>query len=77
MGASLLGAIEQLLRLGNLSLEEKHKYDDNLLKLKLEWNEVYDELETDNGSDVRLDNITDELCLVLDAVVEAIRAKNS
>jgi hypothetical protein len=77
MGASLIGAIEQLLKLGNLTMEEKHRYDDNLLKLKLQWNKAYDALETDDGSDILLDDITDELCLVLDAVVETVRAKNA
>ena len=77
MGASLMAAIEQLLKLGNLTLEERHRYDDNILKLKKEWYEEFDKLETNEGSDNRLDDITDELRLTLDSVVEALRAKNS
>jgi polyhydroxyalkanoate synthesis regulator phasin len=77
MGASLIGAIEQLLKLGNLAFEERHRYDDNLLRLRKEWYEEFDKLETDQGSDNRLDDITDELRLTLDSVVEAIRAKNA
>lgn len=77
MGASLIGAIEQLLKLGNLTLEERHRYDDNRLKLKKEWYKEFDKLETDEGSDNRLDDITDELRLLLDAVVEALGAKNA
>jgi hypothetical protein len=75
MGASIIGAIEQLLKLGNLTLEEKHQYDDNILKLKKKWYEEYDKLETEDGSDLALVNVERELLLVLDAVVNAHRSK--
>lgn len=77
MGASIAAAITELLKLGNLTLEERHLYDDNILKLTKEWYEEFDKLETDEGSDNRLDDITDELRLTLDAVIKTIRAKNS
>ncbi len=77
MGASLIGAIEQLLKLGNLAMEERHLYDDNLLKAKRKWYEEFDKLETEDGSDNALDDVTDELRLLLDAIVEATRAKNA
>lgn len=77
MGASIIGAIEQLLKLGNLALEERHQYDDNILKLKKEWYEEYYKLETENGSDLALVTIEQQLLLVLDAVVNSIRSKNS
>lgn len=77
MGASIAAAISELLKLGNLTLEERHLYDDNVLKLTKEWYSEYDKLETDEGSDNRLDDITDELRITLDAVVKAVRAKNT
>lgn len=77
MGASWIGAIEQLLKLGNLTFEERHRYDDNILRLKKEWYEEFEKLETDEGSDNRLDDIERELRLLTDAIVETLRAKNS
>lgn len=77
MGASIVGAIEQLLKLGNLTLEERHRYDDNILKLKKEWYEEYDKLETEEGSDLALVTIERELRLLLDAVVNSLRSKNT
>lgn len=76
MGASLIGAIEQLLKLGNLAMAERHLYDDNILKLKKEWYEEYNKLETDEGSDLALVNIELKLRLTLDAVVNSVRSKN-
>lgn len=77
MVASLFGAIEQLLKLGNLTLEERHRYEDNVLKLSKEWYEEFDKLESKSGSDNRLDDITDELRLLTNAIVETLRTKNS
>lgn len=77
MGASLIGAIEQLLKLGNLTISERHLYDDNILKLKKEWYEEYSKLETDEGSDNSLVNIERELRLTLDAIVNSVRSKNT
>lgn len=76
MGASIIGAIEQLLKLGNLTMQERHLYDDNILKLKKAFYEEYDKLETDQGSDNALGLIERELCLTLDALVNTLRAKN-
>ena len=76
MGAVLIGAIEQLLKLGGLAIEERHRYDDNLLRLRKEWYEEFAKLETPDGSDNRLDDIELELQLTLKSVVEALRAKN-
>lgn len=76
MSQLLLGILEQLLKLGNLTLEEKHKYEDNVLKLKKEWYEEFQKSE-DEISDTRLDDIELELRLVTEALLETLRAKNS
>ena len=76
MGELLLGVLEQLLKLGNLTMEEKHRYEDNILKLKKEWYAEFEKLETDNGSDNALDDIELELRLTTEALVETLRAKN-
>lgn len=77
MGAAIIGAIEELLKLGNLTMEERHLYDDNILKLKKEWYEEFDKLETDEGSDRALGDIDLKLLLTLEAVVNSIRAKKA
>lgn len=76
MGSLLLGVLEQLLKLGNLTLEEKHLYEDNVLKLKKEWYEEYEKLETELGSDNALDDIELKLRLTTEALVQALRAKD-
>ena len=75
MGTLLLGVLEQLLKLGNLTMEERHRYEDNVLKLKKEWYEEFQKSENEI-SDNRLDDIELELRLLAEAVVEALRAKN-
>jgi hypothetical protein len=77
MGPLLLGVLEQLLKLGNLTMEERHLYEDNVLKLKKEWYEEFQKLETDLGSDNALDDIELKLRLTTEALVETLRAKNS
>jgi hypothetical protein len=76
MGAAVIGACEQLLKLGNLTIEERHLYDDNVLKLKKEYYAEMEKLETDQGSDLALDRINRELHLTLEAIVNSVRAKN-
>ncbi len=75
MGTLLLGVLEQLLKLGNFAMEERHRYEDNVLKLKKEWYEEFQKPENEI-SDNRLDDIELELRLLAEAVVEALRAKN-
>ena len=75
MGTLLLGVLEQLLKLGNLTMEERHRYEDNVLKLKKEWYEEFQKPENEI-SDNRLDDIELELRLLAEAVVETLRAKN-
>lgn len=77
MGNLLLGVLEQLLKLGNLTMEEKHRYEDNVLKLKKEWYEEYKKLDSDEGSDSRLDDIELELRLLTESIVETLRTKNT
>jgi hypothetical protein len=77
MGNLLLGVLEQLLKLGNLTMEEKHRYEDNVLKLKKEWYEEYNKLETDLGSDNALDDIELKLRLTTEALLETLRSKQS
>ncbi len=76
MSQLLLGILEQLLKLGNLTLEEKHKYEDNVLKLKKDWYEEYQKPD-DEISDTRLDDIELELRLITEALLETLRTKNS
>lgn len=77
MGELLLGVLEQLLKLGNLTMEEKHRYEDNVLKLQKAWYEEYEKLETDMGSDNALDDIELQLRLTTKALVETLRSKKS
>jgi hypothetical protein len=77
MGNLLLGVLEQLLKLGNLTMEEKHLYEDNVLKLKVEWHEEFNKLETELGSDNALDDIELKLRLVTEALLETLRSKQS
>lgn len=76
MGTVLIGAIEQFLKLGNLALEERHRYDDNLLKLRKNWYEEFAKVEAGIGSDNDLDGIELQLQLLLKAVVDSVRAAN-
>lgn len=75
MGKLLLGVLEQLLKLGNLTMEEKHRYEDDILKLKKAWYEEFAKLETDLGSDNALDDIEQQLRLTTEALLETLRAK--
>lgn len=75
MGTLLLGVLEQLLKLGNLTMEEKHRYEDNVLKLKKEWHEEFNKLETAVGSDNALDDIELKLRLTTEALLETLRSK--
>jgi len=77
MGTLLLGVLEQLLKLGNLTMEEKHLYEDNVLKLKVEWHEEFNKLETELGSDNALDDIELKLRITTQAILETLRAKQS
>lgn len=77
MGELLLGVLEQLLKLGNLTLEEKHRYEDNVLKLKKAWYEEYNKLESSMGSDNALDDIELQLRLTTEALLETLRGKQS
>jgi hypothetical protein len=77
MGTLLLGVLEQLLKLGSLTMEEKHRYEDNVLKLKTEWYEEFNKLETESGSDNALDDIELRLRLTTEALVETLRSKHS
>ncbi len=76
MGVLLLSVLEQLLKLGNLTMEEKHRYEDNVLKLKSEWYEEFEKLETELGSDNALDDIELKLRLTTEALIQTLRAKN-
>lgn len=73
MGTVLIGALEQLLKLGVLVGEERHRYDDDLRELKEEWYEEYKKLETPEGSDNRLDELDLKLRLLGESIVEAHR----
>jgi hypothetical protein len=75
MATLLLGCLEQLLKLGNLTLEEKHRYEDNILKLKKEWYEEFQRPENEI-SDSHLDELDLQLRLLTESMLEAIRAKN-
>lgn len=77
MGTLLLGVLEQLLKLGNLTMEEKHRYEDNVLKLKKAWYEEYAKLESEMGSDNALDDIELQLRLTTEALLETLRGKHS
>jgi hypothetical protein len=77
MGELLLGVLEQLLKFGNLTLEEKHRYEDDVKKLKEAWYEEYAKLETDMGSDSALDDIELKLRLTGEAILETYRSKHS
>ena len=76
MGTVLVGAIEQLLKLGNFIAEERHRYDDNLLKLRKEWYEEFAKVEAGTGSYDELDRIELQLHLLLKAVVDSLGAPN-
>jgi polyhydroxyalkanoate synthesis regulator phasin len=75
MGTLLLGVLEQLLKLGNLTMEEKHRYEDDVLKLTKEWYEEFNKLETDLGSDNALDDIELKLRITTEALLETLRGK--
>lgn len=75
MANLLLGILEQLLKLGTITLEERHKYEDNVLKLKKEFYEEFQKPENEI-SDSRLDDIELELRLVTEALLETLRTKN-
>jgi glycogen debranching enzyme len=76
MATQLLAVLEQLLKLANLGVEEKHKYEDNILKLKKRYYEEFSKPE-DELSDNALDGIDLELRLLSEALLETLRTKNS
>lgn len=76
MVSSLLGILEQVLKLGVLTVEERHKYDDNLKKLKEAYYEEYNK-GPDEWSDNLLDDIELKLRILNDSIIETLRAKNS
>ena len=77
MGELLLGVCKEILALANITLEERHKYEDNVLKLEKEWYEEFDKLETNMGSDNALVDIERELLLTTKALIEASRRARS
>lgn len=76
MTTLLFGILEQLLKVGGLALEEKHRYEDNVLKLKKEWYEEYQKPD-DEISHNRLDELQLQLQLLGEAILEASRAKKA
>lgn len=76
MSTLILGIIEQVLKLGVLAAEERHRFEDNILKLKQEYYEEFSKPESEM-SDSRLDDIDLKLRLFGESVIEALRAKNS
>ena len=76
MATLILGIIEQVLKLGVLGVEENHKYDDNLLKLKKAYYEEFSKPENEI-SDNRLDELDLELRILGESIEQALRAKNS
>lgn len=75
MATLLLGILEQVLKLGVLTVEEKHRYEDDIRKLKEEYYEEFSKPESEI-SDSRLDDIDLKLRLFTESVIEALRAKN-
>lgn len=76
MVESLLGILEQVLKLGVLTVEERHRYDDDRKKLREAYYEEYNK-GPDEMSDNALDDIELKLRILADAITEAIRTKNS
>lgn len=76
MVQTILGLLEQVVKLGVLTFEERHKYEDNILKLKKEWYEEFSKSD-DEISHNRLDTIQLELRLLSESVIEALRAKKT
>jgi hypothetical protein len=74
MATQLLAVLEQLLKLGVLGVEEKHKYEDNILKLKKAYYEEFSRPE-DEISDNRLAELDLELRLVSEAFLATLGAK--
>lgn len=68
----LLGVLQELLKVGGLAMEEKHRYEDNILKLKKEWYAEYQK-PIDEISHARLDELQLQLRLTGEAILEAIR----
>jgi hypothetical protein len=76
MVSLLLGVLEQLLKVGGLAMEERHKYEDNMLQLKKDW---YAEFQkpADEISHMRLDELQLQLRLLGEAILEAARTKKA
>lgn len=76
MVSLLLGVLEQLLKVGGIALEEKHRYEDNILKIKKDW---YAEFQkpADQISHMRLDELQLQLRLLGEAILEATRTKKA
>lgn len=75
MFESLIGLLTVVGKLGILTVEERHKYDDNLLKITREWYEEY-EKPSNEISDVRLVELERELRLLTNAVINSLGAKS-
>lgn len=76
MATLLLGILEQVLKLGVLGVEERHKYEDNILKLKKDFYEEYTK-EDEHISDNRLDELDLELRLLGEAFIATLKSKNN
>lgn len=76
MATLLLGILEQVMKLGVLGVEERHKYEDNILKLKKDWYEEFGK-PTGEISDNRIDELDLQLRLLSESVIAALKSKNA
>jgi hypothetical protein len=72
MVSLLLGVLEQLLKVGGIAMEEKHRYEDNILKIKKSWYEEFQK-PADQISHANLDELQLQLRLLGEAILEASR----
>ena len=76
MATLILELLGQVLKLGVLGVEERHRYEDNILKLQKAFYEEYTKPD-DEISDNRLDDLDLELRLLGEAFIKTLKSKNN
>lgn len=76
MVSLLLGVLQELLKVGGLVMEERHRYEDNILKLKKAWYEEFQK-PADQISHARLDELQLQLRLLGESLLEALRTQKA
>lgn len=72
----ILGIIQEVLKLGVIIAEERHRYDDDILRIQRKFADEYAKPD-DEISDALLIEYERELQFLGEAVINSLKSKNS